>query len=85
MNFFIHLITYLFSAPIAKYASGYLVIYAGITPSFIPVCIEMSSYILVQPINYIIVDYIKLITKKKKSEIANDGDYVFIDSIPTST
>jgi len=81
------MITYLFSAPIAKVASGYLVSYAGITPAFVPVCIEMTSYAMVRPVNYLFVhpfmNYIsknlKLITFKKTQE--NKDDFILISEI----
>jgi len=87
MSFLIHMITYLFSAPIAKVASGYLVSYAGITPAFVPVCIEMTSYAMVRPVNYLFVhpfmNYIsknlKLITFKKTQE--NKDDFILISEI----
>lgn len=55
MSFFIHIATYLFSAPLAKYASNYFIAYIGVTQAFVPVCVEMSSYIIVRPIHAVVV------------------------------
>lgn len=82
MSFFIHMITFLLSAPIAKMASGYLVSYINITPVFVPVCVEMTSYIMVRPVNYVIIhpflNYIKLklIPFKQNPEYINDFELI---------
>ena len=80
------LFTYLFSAPMSKFASRYIVSYMGIPPLLAPVCVEMTSIIISQPVNLVIYPFIsyfssnlKLIMFKKNKEIENE--YILIDEI----
>lgn len=50
-----HMITFLFSAPVSRYISSFVVSYIHIAPALTPVCVEMTSYIIVRPVNVIIV------------------------------
>ncbi len=55
MSFMMHMITFLFSAPVSRYISSFVVSYIHIAPALTPVCVEMTSYIIVRPVNVIIV------------------------------
>lgn len=55
MSFMMHMITFLFSAPVSRYISSFIVSYIHIAPALTPVCVEMTSYIIVRPVNVIIV------------------------------
>jgi len=50
-----HMITFLFSAPVSRYISSFIVSYIHIAPALTPVCVEMTSYIIVRPVNIVIV------------------------------
>ena len=55
MSFMMHMITFLFSAPVSRYISSFVVSYIHIAPALTPVCVEMTSYIIVRPVNIVIV------------------------------
>ena len=55
MSFMMHMMTFLVSAPVSRYISSFIVSYIHIAPSLTPVCVEMTSYIIVRPVNIIIV------------------------------
>ena len=55
MSFMMHMITFLFSAPVSRYISSFVVSYIHIAPAITPICVEMTSYLIVRPVNVIIV------------------------------
>lgn len=55
MSFMMHMMTFLVSAPVSRYISSFIVSYIHIAPALTPVCVEMTSYIIVRPVNIVIV------------------------------
>ena len=55
MSFMMHMMTFLVSAPVSRYISSFIVSYIHIAPALTPVCVEMTSYIIIRPVNVIIV------------------------------
>ena len=55
MSFMMHMITFLVSAPLSRYISSFVVSYIHIAPAITPICVEMTSYLIVRPVNVIIV------------------------------
>ena len=55
MSFMMHMMTFLVSAPVSRYISSFVVSYIHIAPALTPVCVEMTSYIIVRPVNIVIV------------------------------
>lgn len=52
---FYYTVTYYMSGPIAKWISPFIVQYFGISPLISPICVELASYAIIQPVHYFII------------------------------
>ena len=77
---FYYNITYWMSGPIAKFMSPFIIHYFGISPIISPICVELTSYIIIQPINYFIIQPFsyKLLSYYKSEEDKDKEEYIFI-------
>lgn len=73
---FYYSFTYWMSGPIAKMVAPFIIYYIGVSPIISPICVELTSYMIIKPIHYFIVQPFsyKLLTFEEDDNV----QYAFI-------